>query len=243
MNLTQPPFDDCTCAARSTSSSTARRCVKSWGGAIGRCRRHPHRAGRAARNDRLKGYAPYGARHSGNLAKAKAEMKRSKYDANHDGICDAKACKSVSPSPATARWRSGSSRRSTQNLKSIGHHPRGPPVLEDAYTPIQTPRLNVPFSTPPGWGKDYADALHVLRPALRRPHIIPQGNTNYSLARHHAGHGQEGRRQGQRRNVPSVNAELDKCANLVGPRAHRVLRRARQEAHGAVVPWVPYLWS
>jgi peptide/nickel transport system substrate-binding protein len=44
----------------------------------------------------LKGYDPYATPgHSGSLAKAKAEMMRSKYDSNQDGICDAQACRNL----------------------------------------------------------------------------------------------------------------------------------------------------
>ena len=54
-------------------------------------------------------------------------------------------------------------------------------VLKDAYTPIQTPRLNVPFSSQPGWGKDYADATTFYGPLFDGRNIIPKNNTNYSL--------------------------------------------------------------
>jgi peptide/nickel transport system substrate-binding protein len=40
-------------------------------------------------------YDPYGPDHAGNLTAAKEEMRKSGYDANGDGICDAPACRDV----------------------------------------------------------------------------------------------------------------------------------------------------
>ena len=54
-------------------------------------------------------------------------------------------------------------------------------VLKDAYTPIQTPRQNIPFSPAPGWGKDYADATTFYGPLFDGRNIIAKNNTNYSL--------------------------------------------------------------
>ncbi len=117
---------------------------------------------------------------TGNLAKAKAEMKLSKYDSNKDGICDASACKSIFTVTGDRSVEVGFIPALTQNLKSIGLNIKDQ-VLKDAYTPIQTPRKNIPFSTRPGWGKDYADALTFYGPLFDGNNIIPQGNTNYSL--------------------------------------------------------------
>ena len=93
MNLTQPPFDDLH-VRRAVNFVVNREALrKAWGGpsagAIA-----THIAPDAILDNKLKGYAPYG-NGKGNLAKAKAEMKLSKYDKNHDGICDAKACKNI----------------------------------------------------------------------------------------------------------------------------------------------------
>src|SRR5262249_21201879 len=128
---------------------------------------------------KLKGYAPYG-NGKGDVAKAKAEMKKSKYDSNHDGICDAKACKSIYTVTGDRAVETGFIPSLTQDLKSIGLNIKDR-VLKDAYTPIQTPRLNIPFSTRPGWGKDYADAITFYNPLFSGSNIIAKGNTNYSL--------------------------------------------------------------
>ena len=93
MNLTQPPFDDLH-VRRAVNFVVNREALrKAWGGASAGAIA-THIAPDAILNNKLKGYAPYG-NGQGNLAKAKAEMKQSKYDTNKDGICDANACKSI----------------------------------------------------------------------------------------------------------------------------------------------------
>jgi peptide/nickel transport system substrate-binding protein len=47
-------------------------------------------------NNLLKDYDPYATPNSaGDIAKAKAEMAQSKYDTNHDGVCDAPECSNI----------------------------------------------------------------------------------------------------------------------------------------------------
>ena len=200
MNLTQPPFDDMHVRRRSTASSTARRCARP-GAARSAGTVATHIAPDNILANKLKGYAPYGSG-KGDVAKAKAEMKLSKYDTNHDGICDATACKNIFCDHAViARSR----RRILPTLDAEPevdrHDAQGPRAQGRLHADPGTVRLNIPFSTRPGWGKDYADPYDVLRPALRQPHIIPTGNTNWSR-RTHAGSGQEVRRQGHRHRCP-----------------------------------------
>ena len=87
MNLTQAPFDDLH-VRRAVNFVVNREALrKAWGGASAGAIA-THIAPDAILNNKLKGYAPYG-NGRGDLAKAKAEMKQSKYDSNKDGICDA----------------------------------------------------------------------------------------------------------------------------------------------------------
>ena len=74
------------------------------------------------------------------------------YDTNHDGICDAKACKNVFTITGDRAVEKGFSRASSRTSKSIGITLKDR-VLKDAYTPLGTPRLNIPFSTQPGLGQ------------------------------------------------------------------------------------------
>ena len=66
-------------------------------------------------------------------------MKLSKYDKNHDGICDASACKNILTITGDREVEKGFIPALSQNLKSIGIVIKDR-VLKDAYTPIQTTR-------------------------------------------------------------------------------------------------------
>ena len=176
------------------------------------------------------------------MNKAKAEMKLSKYDKNKDGICDASACKNIFTIHGDSR-PAAMIPVMEASMKKIGITLKTR-VLKDAYTPIQTPRQNVPFSSQPGWGKDYADADDVLRPALRRPQHHPQEQHQLLAARHHAGAWP--RRSAPRAtstDVPSVNADLDKCAPTLGDARVTCYAALDKKLTTQIVPWVPYLWS
>jgi peptide/nickel transport system substrate-binding protein len=240
MNLTQPPFDDLH-VRRAVNFVVNREALrKSWGGASAGAVA-THIAPDAILGNKLKGYAPYGDG-KGNLAKAKAEMKQSKYDSNHDGICDANACKSIFTITGDRSVEVGFIPALTQNLKSIGLNIKDR-VLKDAYTPIQTPRLNTPFSTRPGWGKDYADALTFYGPLFDGNNIIPQGNTNYSLLGITPAIAKKVGVKGDVANVPSINPDLAKCGVLVGTPRVSCYAALDKKLTWNIVPWVPYLWS
>ena len=88
LNLTQPPFDDIHIRKAINWVVNKEALRKAWGGPFaGNVATHIAPDNMLA--DKLKGYAPYGSG-KGDVAKAKAEVKLSKYDSNHDGICDAK---------------------------------------------------------------------------------------------------------------------------------------------------------
>jgi peptide/nickel transport system substrate-binding protein len=240
MNLTQPPFDDMH-VRRAVNYVVNREALrKSWGGASAGAVA-THIAPDAILNNKLKGYAPYGSG-KGDLAKAKAEMKLSKYDKNHDGICDASACRNLLTVTGDRAVEVGFIPVLTQNLKSIGMVIKDR-VLKDAYTPIQTTRNNIPFSTRPGWGKDYADALTFFGPLFDGRNIIAQGNVNYSLLGITPAVAKKDGVKGSVTDVPSINADLDKCGLLSGSPRINCYAALDKKLTTQVVPWVPYLWS
>jgi peptide/nickel transport system substrate-binding protein len=213
---------------------------KSWGGSSAGAIA-THIAPDAVLNNKLKGYAPYGSG-KGDLAKAKAEMKLSKYDKNHDGICDASACKNLLTITGDREVEKGFIPARSQELKSIGLVIKDR-VLKDAYTPIQTTRNNIPFSTRPGWGKDYADALTFFGPLFDGRNIIAQGNTNYSLLGLTPAIAKKDGIKGNVTDVPSINADLDRCGVLAGNPRVSCYAALDKKLTTQIVPWVPYLWS
>ena len=241
MNLTQPPFDDVH-VRRAVNFVVDRQALLKSRGGIAAGTVATHIAPDDMLLDRLKGYAPFGANGLGNLAKAKAEMRRSRYDANHDGICDAKACRNVYALTGASPAEQGFIPSLEQNLKSIGitlsDH-----VLKDTSTPLGTPRLNIPFSTYPGWCKDYADALTFFSPLFDGRTIYPVGNSNYSLVGITQATARRVGAKGSVTGVPSVDADLDRCGALVGGRRVACYVALDRKLTAKIVPWVPYLWA
>jgi hypothetical protein len=190
--------------------------------------------------NKIKGYAPYGTG-KGDVAKAKAEMKLSKYDTNHDGVCDGKACKVFTITGDRAPEKAFVPALE-QSMKAIGLV-LNDRVLKDAYTPIGMPKSNVPFSTRPGWTKDYADAYAFFGANFDGRAITPQGNANRGLVGITPAQAKKLGVKGSVASIPSVNKDLDKC--------QATLEQARLVCYAAldkklmtqVVPWVPWIWS
>jgi hypothetical protein len=116
-------------------------------------------------------------------------------------------------------------------------------VLKDAYTPIQTPRLNIPFALRPGWGKDYADPTTFYAPLFDGRTIQAKNNTNYSLLGITPAIAKKVGAKGNIKAAPSVKADLDKCAPLLGNARLSCYAALDKKLTTRIVPWVPYLWS
>jgi ABC-type transport system substrate-binding protein len=118
-----------------------------------------------------------------------------------------------------------------------------PRTVEGAYPTIQNVSKNIPMAERPGWGKDYADPYTFFSPLFDGRTIIPTGNTNYSLVGITPKQCTELKVKGNCNNVPSVNSDLDRCANLVGAAHISCYAALDRKLMTQVVPWVPYLWS
>ena len=193
MNMTQPPFDDVHIRRAVNWSSTASACAR-HGAARSRAARDAHRAGRQL-GDTLKGYAPYGV---GRATSPRRRPRSSSPSTTRTTTASAtrRPARTSSRSPATARRRRASS-RSSSRARGIGITLKDR-VLKDAYTPIGEPRPRTsPFSTRPGWGKDYSDPYAFFGANFDGRDDHPDRQHQPRSRRHHAGAGQEARRQGQ----------------------------------------------
>ena len=103
--------------------------------------------------------------------------------------------------------------------------------------------MNVAFSTYPGWGKDYADALTFFSPLFDGRAIYPQGNSNYSLVGLTPATAKKVGVKGDVARVPGVNADLDRCGALVGTPRVSCYAALDKKLTTKIVPWVPYLWA
>jgi peptide/nickel transport system substrate-binding protein len=242
MNLTQPPFDDIHVRKAMNWIMDKHSLVQAWGGpTIGQVANHivPD----TLFNNQLAEYKPYKtAGDRGSLAKAKAAMKGSKYDTNHNGTCSASACKNVYLLADTRPQDTKMDPIIEADAKKIGitfkiH------TINGAYPTLQTPSKNIPLGERPGWGKDYADALTFFAPLFDGRTIIPNGNTNYSLVGITPSQCKTLKVTGNCTGVPSVNKQLDKCSALLGQPRLTCYENIDKDLMSKVVPWVPYLWS
>jgi peptide/nickel transport system substrate-binding protein len=241
MNLTQPPFDDVH-VRRAVNFVVDRDALRKARGGVSAGAIATHIAPNGILLDKLKGYAPYGTYGHGDVARARAEMKLSRYDANHDGICEAKACQDVTTITGAIGAEKALVPTLEQNLGAIGIKLRDR-LLKDASTPLSTPRLNIAFSTHPGWGKDYADALTFFSPLFDGRGIYPQGNSNYSLVGITPVTAKKVGATGSVARVPSVDGDLDRCSALVGNPRVACYAALDRKLTAQIVPWVPYLWA
>jgi ABC-type transport system substrate-binding protein len=194
----------------------------------------------------LKSYKPYASSgDTGNVAKAAAEVKQSKYDPGKTGKCTAAQCKNVlliadvravDKAMLPVIQASAAKIGLTFKVRSVN----------GAYPVIQTPSKNVPISERPGWGKDYADASTFFNALFASTSILPQGNTNYSLVGITPAIAKKVKASGNLNGVPSVDAQIRKCNQTTSTAEGNNARIAcwaqlDRTLMERVVPWVPYL--
>jgi peptide/nickel transport system substrate-binding protein len=241
MNLTQPPFDDIHVRKAMNYIIDKPSLIKAWGGpTIGKIANHV--VPDTLFNNQLAEFVPYRtAGDHGDVAKAKAAMKGSKYSSG-GGMCDAAACKNVLILSDTRGVDPGMVATIQQDAKKIGITFKVRQI-NGAYPTLQTPSNNIPISERPGWGKDYADALTFFTPLFDGRTIIPNGNTNYSLLGITPGQCKTLKVKGNCNGVPSINAQLDRCNGLIGGPRLTCYENLDKYLMTKVVPWVPYMWS
>jgi ABC-type transport system substrate-binding protein len=190
----------------------------------------------------LSEYAPYrspGAH--GSVAKAKAAMKGSPYDTDHDGTCSDPRCKNVlllTDSGAVFARMLPTIQADAAKL-GITFEVR---TINNAFPTAGTPRRDVAITIFEGWGKDYADPLTFLQPLFDSRSIMPQGNQNQSLVGITPAQAKAVGVTGDVANVPRVDAQLDRCAVLAGQPRRSCYEELDRTLMTKVVPWVPWLW-
>jgi peptide/nickel transport system substrate-binding protein len=242
MNLTQPPFDDVHVRRAMNWVMDKYAIRQAWGGpTYGKIANHivPD----TLFNFQLQEYAPYktpGDR--GSAAKAKAAMKGSKYDTNHDGMCSAAACKGVLLIADARAADPQVVAVMEQSAKKIGITFTAR-TINGAYPTIQTIAKNIPISERPGWGKDFADAVTFFEPLFDGRNLIPTGNVNYPLVGITPAQCKKFHVTGNCTNVPSIAPMLDKCAPLLGQPRTVCYENLDKYLMTKVVPWIPWSWS
>jgi peptide/nickel transport system substrate-binding protein len=238
LNLTQPPFDDVNVRKAANLVMDKDGLLRAWGGKTSG-EVATHIVPDAMFGDALADYNPYPSEgNAGDVAAAKAMMKKSKYDTNKDGVCDASQCKGLLHITRNTPPWTEMVPVIEQSLGKIGITLTSR-ELQDQYPIIQTMSRNVPIGSGAGWGKDYADAstFMVLFDSIS---ILPTGNSNYALVGLKADQAAEGKVKGTT-NVPSVDADIEKCNKMTGDARQTCWQNLDKQLMEDVVPWIPYL--
>ena len=189
---------------------------------------------------RLAGFAPFRTRGDrGDLALAKAEMRKSKYG-GADGLCDAPACRHVRLGVQGGPYAYPAGQRMIPILKAgaskigIGFG-NGP-------GPSEQPSSNKGLVLTANWWKDYADPSQYFDPLLLGSGITPRDNLNYSLAGITPAQAKRLGVKGHVRGVPSVDADIARCQALAGTGSTACWADLDRKVSADLVPWIPYLW-
>jgi peptide/nickel transport system substrate-binding protein len=250
MNWATPPFDDIHVRKAANWIMDKQGILQAWGGnTFGEIATHnlpPIVLGGKLPASEYNPYASEGNR--GDEAKAKEEMKQSKYDTNQDGVCDAKECSNLVMINRNVTPWTDAEAVVVSSLEKIGIKVKPRELASSAaYTTIQTVKNKIPIALNAGWGKDYADPYAFVGALFDSRSIIATGNTNYpllGLTREQAqGFGIE---YPEGVTIPSVDADVDACQEIPNTEAdqrNQCFADLDKKMMEESVPWVPYLWA
>ncbi|MCA1832223.1 MAG: ABC transporter substrate-binding protein [Actinomycetota bacterium] len=177
----------------------------------------------------LAAYDPYPSPNSaGDITKAKEEMKLSRYDGNHDGICDKPECAKL---PFLTRFPE----LAPSVIKPLGKI--GLQLMlrveDDFYGALFNPGKRIGIAYGIGWQKDFPGAANFFE-ALFSP-----GPPDASLVGFPP---EELRKMGYRvTNVPSIETKASECQRLVGTDQVTCWASLDQYLMEEIVPWVPLI--
>ncbi len=248
MNWTTPPFDDVHVRKAANLIMDKAAMLQAWGGSsFGQIATHIMPP--SVLNDQLtQSYDPYATPgFHGDLGKAQAEMKQSKYDTNKDGLCDAAACKNMVMINRNVTPWTDLEPVVVSSLGKIGIVVKPRELATSAaYTTIQTVKNNIPIALNAGWGKDYADAYTFAAPLFAGTSIIATGNTNYALVGLTPSEASSiGTKIPAGVTIPNVDSNITDCEKVQATDPARTTCWANfdKTVMEQAVPWIPYLWA
>jgi peptide/nickel transport system substrate-binding protein len=249
MNWAVPPFDDLHVRKAANWVMDKAGIQQAWGGStFGDIA--THNIPPIVLDDKLTAdYNPYGTEgNRGDEAKAKEEMKQSKYDTNKDGVCDAKECSNLVMINRNTPTFADSEAVVVSSLNKIGIKVKPRELASSAaYTTIQTVKNRIPIALNAGWGKDFADAVSFVEPLFASTSIIPTGNTNYALQGMTAAQAKTlGIPYPSGVTIPSVDADIDACTKIPAEQKDQSTQcyaDIDKKLMETALPWVPYLWA
>ena len=243
LNTAVPPFDDVhvrKAVNLAIDKQALRRAAR--GGLGGRIAGHI--APDALLNNLLLDYDPYETPgHRGDRDAAREEMRKSRYDRDRDGVCDAPGCSGLL---APARTDDPSilvlARIVRDNLRPIGIGLDVEAVDPDTYfEKLVLPEARVPVIPAIGVGPDTVNAASVLPGGFYGPLVGTQGSFNPSLVG--ASPQQLKKWKYTVTKVPNVDRKIAECIRLTAGAQIQCWAETDQLLMETVVPWVPYLYD
>jgi ABC-type transport system substrate-binding protein len=234
MNLGVPPFDDVHVrrALNLVLDRTAFVRTENAVGFAGPVTATEHDLPDSVEGDLLADYDPY--RLGGDLAAARAEMARSRYDRNHNGRCDAPVCRQIVAYGAFPHQPHAPETLVQRDFARVGV------ILAIRHLSLQKlvratlPLAKSPLNLATGWLVDFPDGAG-FAPVLQGP----TDGFNNDLSLLGAAPGQLRRWGYPRRAVPSVDRKIAECRVLLGSVRARCWGELDQLLTERIVPWVP----
>jgi ABC-type transport system substrate-binding protein len=239
MNLATPPFDD-VAVRKAVNYAIDKATIETVLGGPYQGRPAGHIALDSLEENLLVSYDPYHtAGDRGDLNLAREQMRRSKYDSNHDGLCDAPVCNDIagytgSGIPTLPKAADVIAR----NLAGIGLHVRVNAIAstQRLFSLLYDPRSKVPLSLTIGVGAPSPISASFFTSLFARAAIGNDLNTSLL-----------GATPAQLRgwgytvtSVPSVDDRLDECARLAAREQVRCWASLDQYLMEEIVPWAPF---
>jgi len=251
MNFLVPPFDDIHVRKAVNFVINKQALQKAWGGPL-RGQIATHTIPPTVLPGFPSDYDPYKTpNEAGDVNAAKNEMKQSRYDSNHDGVCDSSVCKNVLFVNRTTPPFVNMTPTIQENLALIGIQVKARELDPGtAYTTIQTVKNLVPIAANAGWGKDYADpgTFAVLWDSSG---INCEGQINYPEVGMSEAQAKkcgvlpewQAASRADGGSLPNVDSKFDQCNAKIGQDRRACWIAFDQNLMENVVPWVPYLWA
>ncbi len=238
MNVARPPFDDINVRRAVSHAIDKAAIVELLGGPL-TVRVAHHLVPDAVVDNLLVDYRPYGTPgDAGDPAAARAEMAKSKYDTDGDGICDAAECSDVlavgraEPFPPVAE-------SVREDLAAIGIELRlEKRAGEDFFSAWQDPTQRVGMILPIGWAKDSLSPAGFFVGQFYSPVAFSEEGANGSLVGASArqleawGYGDV--------DVPNVDSRIEACLPQTGAAQFECWAEFDQHMMENVVPSVPF---
>ena len=233
MNLAVPPFDDIHVRKAVNLAIDKRRVLLACCSPLEQVTGHV--ALDSLENNLLLGYDPYATPgHHGDLAAARAEMARSRYDRDRDGVCDAPACEHVL-AVVRADTAANAGPVVRDDLARVGIRLDIRQYDEPGFTArVLDARSRTPMAIGLNWTKDFPSPSNFFAPVFYGP-AIGKGSPTLlgATARQLEAWGYSVH------SVPSVDAKMRECLPLVGGAAVDCWAETDRLLMEKVVPVVP----